>query len=273
MNPFNQKFTPLQSQKLVAAGFENLYSVITYLPFDLAKIRPLENIYNLPQEGVLYLYSGKLTNITHRTGGKQFLILDFEGEFSLRSYMFSVANYTLKALQIGQNYQLLLVFRGGFWNLEKFAIKSTPKESKLFMLGQALDREYLLPKYIKRGELRNSDLQALHRRLGSGDYMLNLEGLVPPNSFLPQVISLEGIHKPQTPEKYEKNLHQWISLKVFLRLSLLRYMDRVNSQSVAPAGNLDLKFLQKLTKKLPFELSQSQKTVVWDILQEITIVS
>ena len=271
MNPFNQKFTPLQSQKLVAAGFENLYNLITYLPFDLAKIRPLENIYNLPQEGILYLYSGKLTNITHRTGGKHFLILDFEGQFSLRAYMFSVANYTLKALQIGQNYQLLVVFQGGFWNVEKFAIKSNPKESKLFTLGQALEREYLLPKYIKRGELRSSDFQALHRRLGSADYVLNLEGLVPQNSLLPQTISLEGIHKPQSMEKYEQAPHQWISLKVFLRLSLLRYMDRVSSQSVAPSGNLDLKFLQKLTKKLPFELSLTQKTVVWDILQEITV--
>jgi RecG-like helicase len=270
MDTFNQRFTPLQQQKLSSAGFENLYSLITYLPFDLAKIRPLQNTFNLPQEGVLYLYSGKLTNITHRKGGKYFLILDFEGKFSLRCYLFSVAKYTLKALQIGQDYQILVVYRGGFWNLEKFANQNAVKQSKNFVLGQAAEQEYLLPKYTKIGELRNGDFQALHRRLASNDYLLNLTGLVPINSFLPQFINLESIHKPTSIQSYEQTLHQWVSFKVFLRLSLLKYMDRASSQSVSWSGKLDLDFLKRISTKLPFKLSDTQKTVVWDILQEIT---
>jgi RecG-like helicase len=272
---FKQRFTPLQVNKLNSVGFYDLYSFITYLPFDIVKITPLVNIYTTPIQGQTYLTSGRLKLITHRTGKQRFLVLDFEGDFDLRCYLFSVASFTLKALQIGQNYQLLLTYNtSGFWSIEKFApLKDTLSNQKNFILGQAESRDYLLPKYIKSGEMRNGDFHNLHRKLIPTDYLLNLDGLIPENSILPQILDLSGIHKPTSSENYRQTSQHWTALKVYLRLVLLRYIDEMNQETFALSGKLDLDFLKRLIAKLPFELSNSQKTVIWEILQEVTETS
>ncbi len=265
------RFTPLQIQKLEKVGITNLYDFITYLPYDLTEIKPLENIHDLPEEKITYLWNAKLVNITQKKAQKNYFILDFDGGWQLKCYLFSVSKFTYKLLEIGKEYQLLLKFHSGFWNIEKFSLKKDAINKYNFILGQAELRPYLVAKYLRIETLTGAEIVALHRRLKPIDYVLNLQGLVPKSSILKEILDLGGIHHPKSAKHYQESLSSWTTFRVFLRLCLLKYIELKRVDKPAKIGHLDVDFLRNLTHKLPFELSSSQKQTVWDILREITL--
>lgn len=275
MNPtlLTNRLTLEQSRKLNLAGFKSIYDIITYLPFDLQNIKPLENTYIQPSSDIVYLWSGKLVNITHRRGGQQFLVLDFQGTQPLKAYLFSIAKYTMVNLVLNKNYQLLLIYRKGFWSIDKFALQQENLINHPFILGKMNTKDYLLPKYSKIGTLQGGYFNQIHKRLKPQDYILNLSGLLPENDIIPESLDLSKIHHPYNLVEYEQALHSWIALKVFLRMSLDKFVSLNSISQYARSGNLNIDFLKHLSSTLPFKLSPTQKTTIWDILQEITVVS
>ncbi|MEM1312298.1 MAG: hypothetical protein AAGF07_02440 [Patescibacteria group bacterium] len=264
------KFTVLQIKRLNSAKFFDVYSFITYFPYSLVKVTPLTNFRNLESKEQIYLFNGLLKSISHRSGKQRFLVLDFSGQTDMRCYLFKVAPYVLKNLQIGNSYQLLLVYNSsGLWVVDKFAILKQPLvDQNILVLGQAKLRDYLVPKYRKVAELKDNNFHNLHRRLELNDYKLDLSGLVPIDSILPQSLDLSSIHKPISQEIYNSTLQKWVAFKVYLRLVLLKYLDIRSQNALAKSGQIDIEFLRSMVSKLPFELSHSQKTVIWSILKE-----
>jgi len=274
MSDLLQKFTAEQAKKLLGVGVANIYGLITYLPYDLQEIIPLKDVFNQKDsQGKEFLWQGKLLNIDFRKGAKRFLVLDFTGDMSLKCYLFSVASYTLKTLEINQFYQLVLNYNNGFWSILRFAKLQEIQSKPYFLLGSAVSKSYYVPKYNKLSYLPGGFFNLLHKRLKTTDYVLNLKDLVPENSIIPLNINLSLIHKPETKELYQQAMSQWLSLKVFLKLNLVKYLESLKTKVEISAGNLDLELLKKLSSKLPFELSKTQKTTIWDILQEITTKS
>lgn len=274
MNPtlLTDRLTLEQSRKLNLAGFKSIYDIITYLPFDLQNIKPLKNTHTQPNSDTIYLWSGKLVNITHRRGGQQFLVLDFEGTQPLKAYLFSIAKYTMASLILNKKYQLLLIYRKGFWSIDKFALQQENLISHPFILGKMNAKDYTLPKYSKIGPLHSGYFNQIHKRLKHQDYILNLKGLLPENDIIPESLDLSKIHYPHNLMEYEQTLHSWIALKVFLRMSLDKFVSLNSANKCARSGNLNIDFLKHLSSTLPFKLSPTQKTTIWDILQEITVI-
>ena len=101
--------------------------------------------------------------------------------------------------------------------------------------------------------------------------MINITGLVPKNTIIPQIINLSNIHKPATRQQHFDAFNQWVAFKVFLKIALIQYLEQNKQQKMAKTAILDKLFLQRLTSNLPFELSSSQKNTIWDILKEIMI--
>ena len=271
MNNLKSKFTSLQIKKLNEANIYSIYDLVTYLPYDLMEVTPLVSSSYYDQKKT-YLWEGILTNMTIRKGRQRFFVLEFEGESKLSCYLFNSADYIFKALKVGVCYQLLLKYNNGFWSIDKFAAKKYSASVSNFVLGQAESRDYLLPKYSKLKSLNTQSFSRFHQKLSLGDYRLDLQGLVPENNILPLIIDLNNIHHPTDRKSFIHSKQLWVSLRVYLRLSLMRYQDLKQSRNLAIAGNLNINFLKKMSRELPFELSLSQKQVIWDILKEITFV-
>lgn len=267
INNLEERFTQKQISRLKSVGFSSIYDLVTYLPLGLNKVVPIEK-FSTNLDKVKYLADVVLVNIERRPK-RRFLILDFEHTHKLRCYFFSVANYTLKNLKIGTKYQVLLSYKNGFWTLEKFAVLAGEKTNK-FILGKAARQEYLDAYYSKSASLNSNYFKAMFKRLERSDFVLNLKGLVPKKSqFIPQIIDLYNVHFPSSCSSYNETVNQWLSLKVFLKISLMSYLDMIKDDKLATRSNLDLDYLKHIVSKVPFELSVSQKKSIWDILQDV----
>jgi RecG-like helicase len=269
MSDLGLRFTTTQAAKLQQAGIATMYDFVTYLPASLSKIQPLQSFW--AAEGQ-FLWQAKLLNFTIRKGRQPFLVLETEGKFKLQAYFFGMAQYTLGQLKTGQDYQFMVTHKNKFWTIQRFApLKADELISHHFILGRAEQKEYLLPKYSTLNGLPSSYIIQLHRRLLPADYHLNLRGLVPSSDLIPEKIDLSKLHRPSDFESYLQTQSSWVALRVYLKLSLMRYLDSLNRQSFAPGTRLDVDFLKQITSRLPFELSQSQKLAIWEILNELKI--
>jgi RecG-like helicase len=265
--------TKMQNEKLQAAGFQSLFDVITYFPYRLQRVIPLDSFQSEHISDSLFLFEGKLSHFSMRVGKGRFVQIDFVGNGrSIRGYLFAAGNYIFKQLIPGELYQVLLKEQNGLWHIKRLAQVQAEKSSK-FVIGKLEMKEYLLPVYGKKGEITNTLLQAIHQRFSTTDYLLNLEGLIPEQILQTNILNLEQIHKPTTPQGYLETQRRWLKMQVFMKLSLLRYIDLQNSQARGITSQLDVNFLKQLTQSLPFELSSSQKQTIWDIVQEITVDS
>lgn len=87
---------------------------------------------------------------------------------------------------------------------------------------------------------------------------------------LPEINSaLAKIHFPETIEQAETSRKRFAFQELFLmQMASLTEKQRLNSQN-APALKIDLNYLKDLLKQLPFELTQSQKVSLWEILKDL----
>ena len=132
-------------------------------------------------------------------------------------------------------------------------------------------KKYIKPKYIKLGTFTSSQIISLHNRLNPESYVLNLEALVPKdNGIIPDFINLIRIHKPKSYSDFKAAKSEFLALKAFLRLVLMKDIDRSRIQLVAKQSSLDISFLKRFTADLPFELSLSQKNIIWEIVNELS---
>jgi len=260
-------FSKVQIPKLTTVGFGNLFDFITHFPYKLNVVEPL---LGYPKETKTYLWQGKLVKIEFRKSAKRYMVLDFVGTQDIRTYCFNSSPYLLKILKEGGQYQLLLSYKNNLWNLEKVAIFVGNVNSENLILGKAVLKNYLIPKYEKMGFFTSNYFLSLHQKLPVKAYQLDLSGLAPQNQFFPNIIDLSKIHKPVSEAEFSSGLHSWLAFKVFLRLSLIKYIDLSKIQKFGKKSVLNLEFLKSVTSKLPFDLSLTQKQAIWEILQEIT---
>lgn len=274
MSDLEKRLTPVQVKKLQAAGLGSLYDLVTYLPLGVFRILPLTAFKHTVLDHVKYLDQAVLEQMVQRRGQRNFLQLQWLSRTTQRryqAYFFPAVRFTWQALQVGQEFQLLLTYRNGFWNLEKFAKVSHIQESNQLLLGTAQMREYLDVYYPKLGLVSSNYLKSIHRRLQPEDYRLHLGGLVVDNPYIPQVLDLQGVHHPTTLQVYQTTFKQWLSLQFYLKLALIRYAGSLQKQEFGRAATLDLDFVRCLVRALPFELSASQKQAIWEILQDMCL--
>lgn len=266
-----QILSPTRTKKLQEAGINSIYSLLTFFPRRLQYISPLTSSYQDTSEDRQYFFDGVLQKIEHRRGKRSFLVLYFSGEFNFSGFYFVTSRYIHQKLKVGNHYQVLVNKKNNLWTIQKVEeYKNNPDEIN-FIVGRAIQKDYILPIYPKTGALKSSYYIAIHRQLPRQIYDINIEGLIPPNDLIDGTINLYNIHHPITLEEYRETRDQWTILNVFLKLSLMKYMNTKQKLTQTRAGTLDIDFLKDLSSSLPYTLSNSQKTVIWDIVNELTI--
>jgi RecG-like helicase len=264
------KFTPILKQKIKKAGFQSIYELITYLPFKLEAILPLN--YRGFEDSNTYLYTGKLVDISHRKNRKSFLVLNFIGEINFSGYFFGTSKYIFATLHIGKNYQLLVKKSGNLWTIKRYSeFKGESFEKNNFVLGKAEAKKHFIPVYRKKSGLKNQDFLKIHQKIPSQIYSLDIRGLVPKNNYIHSILDLKNVHHPKSVEIYEKTLKEWIALNTFLKLASFNYnFEKTLSSQKGISSNLDKDYLQKLVLRLEYNLTISQKNTIWNILKQIT---
>jgi RecG-like helicase len=259
----------LQKQKLVNAGFHSIYDLITYFPRTVRTIKPLTNN-SSAKVSELYLFEGVLEKVEFKNGKKKYVQLSFRTPQLLQLYYFSVTNYTTKWLTPGSMFQGLITYKKGFWSAVQLAKKKSEIQTQGFVLGSANLDTYLQVIYPEKKTITNTDLINIHQLLESRFYILDLSGLVPQNDIFPLQMNLSDIHKPSSSLDYTNAYNNWLKFKVFLKLCIHNYYNQTQVAIPGKLIELDLEYTKNLVRKLPFQLTASQKTTIWEILQDLS---
>ena len=268
-----QILTAARTKSLESVGVETVFDLLTLFPRRLQYISPLLST-TKPNEGEQdYFFEGRLQRIETRRGKRPFLILSFQaGAMLFSGYYFVAARYTYGKLKVGDTYQVLANKRNNLWTIKKVEARKDTVDPKHFLLGRAdTSRDYLSPVYPKTGKLTSTYFLAVHRQIPPALYRVSLAGLVPKNSLIPETIDLYHIHHPETIEQYTAARSDWVAFNVFLKMSLIKYINVDRAQTHTRAGEFDLDFLKQLSAALPYTLSPSQKITIWELLHDLTI--
>lgn len=256
-------------QRLEASGLKDLYKLITYLPFDLKKIQVL----NFSQLNQLdwFLAEVELLNFEHKQGKSPFFTLFFKtsNNQNLKVYWFVRGKWAFDFLKTNELYQILLAYKQPFYNLVKIAPKKAEINHKYFEIGKANLQTYFVPKYTKIGNLTSIDLLRIHQKIPDYAYLLDLQGLIPKNEIIPPLLNLAKVHKPNNLNDFHQGLNSWVAFQAFLKMILIKSIDLEKKQEFAFKSKTDRKFLQELSLSLNFNLSNSQKLAVWEILKNL----
>ena len=288
---FTKYLSKSQIQNLQLAKISSLYDLLIFLPYSLESLEPIENYFgknyistfdetdNLETK-TKYLCQANLTTFTNNQSkiGQSYFFLTFQsGNRTINTYYFASSPYAAKNLIIGNRFQIILTNNNNLWSIEKIVeskvtantISSQKLENKPFKLGQAEIKKYILPKYSKTGFLTSAFFTQIFNQIPRQFFLLNLAGLLPDNPIIKNEIDFWNIHHPESVTIYHQTIQQWIGLKVFLKLALIRYIEKNKEKKYAKASNLNIDFLKNLSSNLPFELSLSQKNAIWSILNEV----
>lgn len=269
ISEFSSKLTPLQIEKLSKAGILNMYQLLIYFPYKLDYIEPFYNSEKLINQK--YLLNGFISRYEIISRGAKFIKIEVSGKDNLQLYLFNSAPYIIKMMNQSCEFQFIVINKNGFWTIEKFAEKKSLQEDR-FILGRTTLKNHIIPKYSKILSLTDATLASIHQRLNKSDYILNLHGLVPPNNlYIPEQINLNYIHHPRSKDLFYNTQKQFTSLQVFLRIALLKQISLNATNKIGLSSHFDIEYLKKITNSLPYTLSQSQKTTIWDILQDLAI--
>jgi RecG-like helicase len=287
---FTKYLSKSQIQNLKLVGINSVYQLLTFLPFGLENLEPIENYFGYnqinnfgetesSQTKTKYLFQAQLTALTKNQGktGQTYFYLSFnDNSRTINTYYFASSPYAAKNLIIGNEFQMILVNSNNLWSLEKIveckvtASPSLPQNlNTSFKLGQAEIKKYTLPKYSKTGFLTSPFFAQVFSQIPRQFFVLDLAGLVPVNPIISSQIDFWHIHHPESAAKYYSTNQQWIGLRVFLKLALIQYVEKNKEKRYAKASKIDIDFLKNLSNKLPFELSASQKKAIWSILSEV----
>ncbi len=273
MTDLAKKLSTQEINKLKTAKIYSLYDLITFLPSGMIRVLPFYQFSPKTTDRPKYLDQAILQKITHKTSKKKFLVLDWHSQTCNRfyqTYLFSITKFTLKTLQVNKEYQLLLSYRNGFWGLDKYALFAGDTNDQVLKLGKSKIKDYLEVYYPQVGFLKSNFFKSVHNKLSPQDYVLNLEGLVPPNDIFPTIIDLQNIHKPTNYDSYKQTLDYWISFQVYLKVAVNHFLSSQVNQKQGLASQIEIDFLKSIVKQLPFELSYSQKVAIWELLQSLS---
>ena len=270
-----QILSPARTKSLESAGILTVFELLTLFPRKIEQLLPLPPNLRATLEGETYFLEGTLTRTETRRGKRPFLVLHLQtasGNFT--GYYFVTARYAYAKLKPNTRLQALVVRKDNLWTVKKIENYKASPEQDHFILGRAdPEKPYFQPVYPKTGKLTSGYLLAVHRQIPKALYRLDLTGMIPPNTLIPNQIDLHAIHHPTDLDSYIDAKEQWTAFNLFLKMSVLKYAQTAKQQSQTRAGRLDLEFLRELAGALPYTLSSSQKQTIWSILQEITATS
>jgi RecG-like helicase len=295
---FAKYLSKSQIQNLKIVGINSVYDLLTFLPFSLENLQPIASFFGtnyinpsshlIDKEGqtksgeikTKYLMDAQLVSFTRNQGktGQAYFYLSFcDGDRTINTYYFASSPYAAKNLIIGNQFQLILINSNNLWSIEKIVESKVVKAGlsrqesvSAFKLGESIIQKYLLPKYSKTGFLQSGFFAQVFLQIPRQFFQLNLQALVPENPIIPGSIDFWNIHHPESMSKYHATMQQWIGLRVFLKLALIKYIDINKEKKYAKSSNIDLDFLKNISSNLPFELSNTQKTAIWSILSEVS---
>jgi RecG-like helicase len=268
----NQLLTKARADRLHSVGIQSIYSLLTFFPRKIQKVSKLTNSYSLTKNDEVFFFTGTLTNIESRRGKRPFMLLTLKGDFVFTGYFFSTVRYIYSKLKVGTMYQVLVSKNNNLWSISKIEEYIPNTNNHYFVLGKLnANSEYLVPIYPKVRSIGSAYFQAIHRQIPSSIYKINLKDLIPQNDIIPLEIDLSNIHHPTTLNNYKSNLNQLAAMNVFLKLSLIKYLNLENKITQTRAGELDKNFYNLLIKSLPYKLSSTQSKTINDILQDIII--
>jgi RecG-like helicase len=290
---FAKYLSKSQIQNLHLVGINSVYQLLTFLPFGLEYLEPIENYFGKnyiadfgqsqdSQTKTKYLFQGKLRSLTKNQGktGQTYFYLSFnDNSRTVNTYYFASSPYAAKNLIIGNEFQMILTTSNNLWSIEKIVESKTvtattmsPQNSNTaFKLGQAEIKKYVIPKYSKTGFLTSPFFAQVFSQIPRQFYHLDLAGLVPENPIIKSQIDFWNIHHPESAARYYSTNQQWIGLRVFLKLALIQYIEKNKEKRYAKASKIDIDFIKNLSANLPFELSVSQKNAIWSILSEVKL--
>jgi RecG-like helicase len=265
------KFTPNQNRLLIAAQYTSIYDIITTIPVKLVHKYALERVgsYLLTSGETAPQFCGVATlmSIEKRMHGRLYLVLEWqtEGGRILRTFLFSVARFTLSVLQVGLPYTITVQHhKKGMLTLLQYK-KSLPQPA----LGA--DTTTLSPLYSAKRALTSTVFAALLRRLAPSDFVLDLRGLVPPNCvLLPERFSLYALHFPSSEQDFEATRATWYTFQSYLSLITAQAFADQQHRSLAMAATRDMAFVGDVISRLPYTLSPSQQAAIESIYTSIS---
>jgi RecG-like helicase len=264
-----------QIQKLASIGLNDLYSILTYLPYSIEEVQSLESSFGFGQdsnETQKLSWQAELTKIEKKQGAnKSYYLLEFQKDNRrINCFYFTNASFLTQLLQLNQIYDLKISQKKNYFTIEKLKLLK-PEELVDTKEQIKTNQTKIQVKYSQSGILKSPFFEQIHRQIPDQAYLLNLNGLLPESNLIPQIIDLKKMHKPLTQTEFWETKKQWIALQVFLKIATMRYLSLSEKQKMARGSHLDLEFLKSITNNLPFELSPTQKSTIWDILQEVKI--
>jgi hypothetical protein len=255
-------FPSYYEQRLTKIGM-NLYKFITYMPFRLEVISP--NLYN---KADLYHLEGKITNIIDKGKFLNCNIMTRTGEVNFFDFGKKL-NY-LRGFDINTTYQITLTKSNDYYNLVEIEKKSN-STSKEFILGSLESKDYFRPVYtLLTHQLRSKQLNKIHSYLKPSNYLLNIEGLMPANELVPQILDLRPIHKPHSLEEFNSTMREWTNFQTWLNLVFLDALETIEPNFDTLITPKYVGLLEEFKSATGITLSDSQEKTITNILKQIT---
>lgn len=273
-----KNLTPLQAETLNTAGIITLGDLLAILPRRLDHILPWTS--NL-SPNLKYSHIFEIKSVTPRKSsrGLPYMLLQIsDGELIFQGFMFSRASFIINKLRPGLKCEMVVsifgVNQGIFTkNLSIHKVKFESQNSSFNDLDKSNAKDNLDIFYPKIStKIDTTFLRRVHARLSPSDYKIDLSDLAPKSLLGTQTLDLYDLHHPNSYENYQNALNQYQVVQVFLKTALQKYIVFASTQNtVAVNPALDLAWLQDATKNLPVTLTQSQKSAIWEILQDVTL--
>jgi hypothetical protein len=248
--------------RLTKQGFD-FYKFLTYLPFRLEVICP-----DLSKKADLYFITGKIIRNLDKGKYMVYTVKTVDGEIGI--FDFAKKLRYMKDFDDSKEYQILLTISKDYITMVDIVLKSH-KTSPSFELGKLEDKVYYRPIYsLINFQIRSKQINNIHKDIKSDFYKLNLKGLVPANSIVPEIINMEYIHKPRSLLEYQEGIRNWNNFNAFLNIVFLNHLDDVKPNLDTVINPKPENFVQDFQKTINITLSESQLKAIEIILDHIT---
>jgi len=266
--------TQLQIDVLDQANIKTVGELISIVPRKIDEILPWnENL--IPNKK--YSQRFEISSLIHKksTKGLPYILLQLKYDHKFyQGFLFSRANFIVNKLRVGQKCDMVVTLFGGgdgIWtkNLIVQKIKFIDVESQVFNSAQS-NLDIFYPKISSK--IDTNFLRRVFSRLKPQDYVIDLNELSPFELFKSDKLDIYKLHHPESFDQFFNCQANLQILKVFLKTALQKYVVFETTKSnLALAPSLDLQWMQESVIKLPVVLTQSQKSAIWEILQDISI--
>ncbi|GAB4144312.1 MAG: hypothetical protein OHK0017_02700 [Patescibacteria group bacterium] len=261
--------TPKQRQVFMDSGWNTLGDIILWAPTQLKEVIPFTNTL-VP--GLKYQAVFKLDSFVNRRSqrGLSYTLLKLSSEAGVfQGFCFSRAKFIQGIIRTSSYLKCEFSTVSNFseWNKGIVVHKLSSAKNTDEQIDSKI--ELIYPKF--NSKIDSKFLRAVHARIKPEEYVFNLNGLVKTEILNPN-FDLYKLHHPNNQNELEQSNKELIKLKVYLNTALQKYISILNTQhKQALSPTLDLKWMQSSVKKLPFELTKSQKGAIWEILKDVTV--